>query len=97
VVDGLGQVIHERLFVAEVAEGREPALREPGVLGNFSPAEPPGTLPPVALREEETSWLQTTALRPFLEETRKERLSEVERIASHVELSLTELLQKADE
>jgi hypothetical protein len=36
-------------------------------------------------------------LTPFIEEVRAERLTEVERIASHVELSLTELLQKADE
>jgi len=32
-----------------------------------------------------------------LEETRKERFAEVTRIADHVELSLTELLQRADE
>jgi hypothetical protein len=32
-----------------------------------------------------------------LEETRKERLVEVDRIAEHVELSLTELIQRADE
>jgi hypothetical protein len=36
-------------------------------------------------------------LTPFLEEIRKDRLEEVERIARHVELSLTELLQRADE
>jgi len=34
---------------------------------------------------------------PFLDEVRKERRSEVDRIADHVELSLTELLQKADD
>src|SRR4030066_1170437 len=33
----------------------------------------------------------------FLGEVRTERLSEIDRIAAHVELSLTELLQKADE
>jgi hypothetical protein len=33
----------------------------------------------------------------FLEEVRTERLSEIDRIAAHVELSLTELLQKADD
>ena len=35
--------------------------------------------------------------RPFLDEVRTERLTEVDRIADHVELSLTELLSKADE
>ena len=37
------------------------------------------------------------ALAPFLEETGKDRLAEVERVSAHVELSLTELLQRADE
>jgi hypothetical protein len=97
VVDGLGQIIHERLFAVEIAEGKEPALREPGVLGNFAPTEHPETMPSVALRPEETSWLQMVAFQPLLEATRKERLAEIERIALHVELSLSELLQKADE
>ena len=43
------------------------------------------------------AWLHEHALAPFLEETRKERLTEVERVSAHVELSLTELLQRADE
>lgn len=34
---------------------------------------------------------------PFLAEVRQERLDELNRIAEHVELSLTELLQRADE
>jgi hypothetical protein len=46
---------------------------------------------------EATSWLHEHALDPFLEETRKDRLTEVERVSAHVELSLTELLQRADE
>jgi superfamily II DNA or RNA helicase len=97
IVDGLGQVVHERLFAVELPEGGEPRLQESGLLGNFSPAEPPAELPPVALLPEATSWLHAQALAPFLEETRKERLSEVERVRVHVELSLTELLERADE
>ena len=97
VVDGLGQVIHERLFAVEVSSEGNPHLREPNVLGNFLPAEPPSPLPAVATAPEATAWLHDQALVPFLEETRRERLAEVERIAAHVELSLTELLQRADE
>src|SRR5439155_13593537 len=37
------------------------------------------------------------ALAQFLDEAREDRTAEVDRIASHVELSLTELLQRADE
>ncbi len=97
VVDGLGQVIHERLFAVEISEGADPRLQEPGLLGNFSPADPPAEVPAIAAIPEETAWLYQHALAPFLEETRKDRLAEVERISAHVELSLTELLQRADE
>jgi superfamily II DNA or RNA helicase len=97
VVDGLGQVVHERFFAVEIAEGDEPRLREPGLLGDFSPAKPPAELPAVAALPEATAWLHQQVLAPFLEETRQDRLAEVERVAAHVEYSLTELLQRADE
>jgi hypothetical protein len=97
VVDGLGQVVHERLCALEMAEGGEPRLREPGLLGDFAPGEPPPDLPAVATLPEATTWLHEQALAPFLEETRNERLAVIEPIGAHVELSLTELLQRADE
>ena len=97
VVDGLGHVVHENLFAVEIRDNGEPELREPGALGNFSPAPNPGDLPALAAAPEPSDWMQEHALTPFLEETRAERTSEVARIASHVELSLTELLQRADE
>ena len=37
-------------------------------------------------------WLNEHAFTPFIDEVRAERVSEVERIADHVELSLTEVL-----
>jgi hypothetical protein len=97
VVDGLGRVIHERLFAVEIAEDGTPRLQEPGLLGNFAPADPPAEMPTVAASPEATSWLHEHALAPFIEETRKDRLTEVDRVSTHVELSLTELLQRADE
>ena len=97
VVDGLGQVVHERLFAVELAAEAEPCLREPHLLGNFTPAEPPAELPAVAFEPEPLTWLYQNALEPFLEEVKAERLAEIERIAEHVELSFTELLQRADE
>jgi superfamily II DNA or RNA helicase len=112
-VDGLGQVIHERLFAVEIgphrgdAEDAEKEQQEalPGaprlcgetVLSNLMPCNPPAVLPAVALAAEPAAWLHENALQPFLEETRTERLAEVQRIAEHVELSLTELLLRADE
>jgi hypothetical protein len=97
VVDGLGQIIHERLFAVEMAEGREPHLQEPGMLGNFAPADPPPEMPAAASLPDLAAWLHEHALVPFLEETRLDRVSEIDRVSTHVELSLTELLQRADE
>lgn len=97
VVDGLGHVIHERLFAVELSEEDEPRLQEQSLLGNFTPADAPAELPGVAYVPEPTSWLHEHALEPFLQEAREERLAEVERISAHVELSLTELLQRTDE
>ena len=96
IVDGLGHVIHERLFTVELPEGGEPRLREPDILGNLSPAATPGSLPPIVSLPEATAWLNEHALTPFIDEVRAERLAEVDRIAHHVELSLTEVLQRVD-
>jgi len=95
-VDGLGTIAHEQLFLVEVGDTADPQLREPGLLGNLAPGVAPHELPLVATLPEPVAWLHEHALRPWLEETRAERLAEVERIAEHVELSLTELLQRAD-
>lgn len=97
VVDGLGQTIHERLFAIQIAEGAQPKLSDPGILGNLQPAVLPDPLPSVAHLPEAHAWLTEHALRPFLEEVRTERVAEVERVTRHVEISLTELIQKADE
>lgn len=97
VVDGLGTVVHERLFAVEVPETGEPRLQEPGLLGNFISAERPSELPSAASLPEPSGWLHDHALQPFLEEVARERLGEIERVANHVELSLTELLQRADD
>jgi len=114
IVDGLGQVIHERLFAVEIqahpsgAESADnvknpentlcyPRLCGETVLLNLIPCDPPASLPQIAVVPEVSAWLHQNALQPFLEEIRKERLAEIERITAHVELSLTELIQKADE
>ena len=96
-MDRLGQVIHERLFTVELTADRSPRLREPDVLGDMSPTVLSDDLPPVATLAEPTAWLNENALVPFIEEVRAERLAEVERIGEHVELSLTEVLQRIDE
>jgi hypothetical protein len=56
-----------------------------------------GRVRAVASLSEATSWLNDNALLPFLNDVRAERLAQVDRISAHIELSLTELLQRADE
>jgi len=89
VVDGMGNIIHERLFAIEIPEGGEPSLREPTIVGDLQPAFTPQPLPEVASAPEAASVLQGQALTPFLEEVKAERVGEIERIQQHVEISLT--------
>jgi superfamily II DNA or RNA helicase len=97
VVDGLGHVIHEKLFAVELLEDGTSTLREASALSDLVPAkETPSPLPEIASRPEATDVLQNQALTPFLDEVKAERVAELERIAEHVELSLTELLNKVD-
>ena len=96
VVDGVARVIHERLFAVEVADGREPQLREPDTLGNLTPAPVPADLPAAASLPERDDWLRENALMAFIERVRAERLPEIERIAQHVDVALREVLQRAD-
>jgi hypothetical protein len=96
VVDGMGKVIHERLFAIEIPEGGEPSVREPTIVGDLQPGFTPQPLPAIASAPEAVSVLQEKALTPFLEEVRAERVEEIERIREHVEISLTELIARAD-
>jgi len=96
VVDGLGGVIHERIFVVEIDGAGQTQLRDQTVLGNLVVAPRPAELPPLAHATEPRGWLNDRALTPFIEEIRAERIAEVERIAQHVEISLTALLDKED-
>jgi len=97
VVDGLGIVIHERLFVVEVNEYQDPVLREPAVIGDFVPAEQGNELPAVVYSEEALNWLYENAFMPFLNEIKAEREDEIMRVEKHVELSLREIIGKADQ
>ena len=97
VVDGLGQIIHERLFVVEINENARPALRDPTILGNSTLRHVQEQVSHLSLSCRKPLRGQRHALLPFLNDVRAERLAEVDRIGAHIELSLTELLQKADD
>jgi superfamily II DNA or RNA helicase len=95
-VDGLGHVVHERLFAAQINSDGQTKLSGPTILANLQPTTPPANLPEVVNAPEPTAWLQENALSPFLEDVRQDRIGEVGRIAAHIEMSLTELIQKED-
>ena len=97
IVDGSGQIIHERLFAVEIGDDGALSLKEPILLGNYSPGEMPQDLPAVTGMSDVSAWLHENCLKGFLDEVRAERVAEMERVAEHVELSLTELLQKTDD
>lgn len=79
----------------ELADGREPLLRQPDILGNLTPAAL-DCQPSVASLLEADVWVNQHALTPFFSEVREERVTELDRIAEHIELSLTEVLQRID-
>ena len=97
VVDGLGRTIHERLYAVELSEGVAPALREPTALGDLQPAPTPTSIPVVVSSEDALPFLNAGALMGFLKEVQQERVAELDRVANHIEVSLTELISKEDE
>ena len=96
IVDGLGHVVHERLFAVEIGSDGQPRTSSPATLGNLQPTDAPKDAPALADAPEQTGWLQESLLLPFLDEVRSERVAETERIAAHIEMSLTELIAKED-
>lgn len=96
IVDGLGHVVHERLFAVQMDSDGQLRLSSPTILVNVQPADTQGDLPAIANAPGPTEWLQQNALSPFLEEVRQDRIVEVERILAHIEMSLTELIAKED-
>ena len=96
IVDGLGHIVHERLFAVQIDADGTLRTSGPTILGNLQPAKLSALPQELIAFPEPSAWLHDNALLPFLEEVRKERVTEVERIAAHIEMSLTELISKED-
>jgi len=95
--DGLGNVLHRRLFVVETSMDGGLAVRQPTVFLDLVPA-PAGTeagtddgLPGGDIVEQA---LIEKALEPFLQEIQQSRLKEIDTIATHMEISLNELIHR---
>ena len=99
VKDGRGNTVSRRLFVVQADEPGALTIRQPTYLAElaFAPVGTPvprdGRMPDRA-RVEQT--LFEKALNPFLEEIAAQRTREVETIARHLEISLGELIHRAN-
>ena len=97
VVDGLGNVLHEKVFAVEVSDETDPERRELSMLGDLTPASLPTELPKVAFEPDTLPFLNSGPLPRLLEDVRNERVAELDRVAEHVETSLKQLISIEDE
>ena len=98
VRDGRGNVLHKRLFVAEITADGAITMRQPTAFLDFSPA-PKGTTAPdfagLPSREQVESILYQQALLPLLEEERRQREKDCRTISEHMEISLNAIIDRA--
>ena len=96
--DGRGNVLHKRLFIAEITADGSIAIRQPTAFLDFSPA-PKGTPVPdfadFPVREQVEAILYQQALLPLLEEERGQREKDCRTISEHMEISLNAIIDRA--
>jgi len=96
--DGRGNVLHKRLFIAEIAIDSTLSIRQPTIFLDLTSA-PKGTAVPenVTLpnREVVEASLYEQAFLPLLEEERTNRSKDVKTISEHMEISLNAIIDKA--
>lgn len=98
VKDGRGNTLHRRLFGVETGPDGRMTLREPTYLHAVTPV-PHGTVSPddaIPLPHRQTveQFLYEHALQPWGERAAAERAAEIVRVAKHVEISLTALIDR---
>lgn len=97
IVDGLGHVLHKRLFVIESQSNGKISVKQPTVFLDIIPAK---ELPIIndddkmPNRIDLEQYLVNSALNDYLNEIQMERLKETCIIEKHLELSLNELINK---
>lgn len=97
IVDGLGHVLHRRLFVLETKMDGTIAVKQPTLFLDIIPATGTFSLPDPNLmrsRVDLEQYLVHTALNSYLNEVQEERFKETSTIEKHLELSLNELINK---
>jgi hypothetical protein len=99
VKDGRGNTVSRRLFIVQAEAAGALTIRQPTYLAELAFA-PVGTPVPsdsrIPDRPRVEQALVEKALNPFLEEIATQRAREVETIARHLEISLGELIHRAN-
>jgi superfamily II DNA or RNA helicase len=97
ISDGIGNVLHRRLFVVQTAMDGTMDVRQPTLFLDLSLA-PIGTEVPhgdgLPEKERVEQILIEQALQPFLDEITAQRQKEIETIERHMEISLNELIHR---
>ena len=94
--DGLGHVLHRRLFIVQEESDGTLSVRQPTLLLDLVPA-PKGTAVPAdpgANQNDLEHFLVEQALIPFLAEVTTERVKETQTVARHLDISLGELIHR---
>jgi superfamily II DNA or RNA helicase len=97
IVDGLGHVLHKRLFVLESKNDGNISVKQPTIFLDIIPANDLSVTPDESSmpnRVELEQYLVNSALNDYLHEVQQERLKETNTIEKHLELSLNELINK---
>ncbi|MFC1888643.1 protein NO VEIN domain-containing protein [Thermodesulfobacteriota bacterium] len=95
--DGLGHILHKRLFVTQTIQGGAITIRQPTIFLDLSLA-PKSTVVPGGVelpgRDQAETILYKHALIPLLEEERGLRDKEVKTISKHMEISLNTIIDR---
>ncbi len=97
VRDGLGQILHKRLFVTQAAMDGEISVRQPTIFLDLS-VSPKGTVAPdltgLPGRDELEASLYDQALQRLLDEAVALRAKEIQTITEHLEISLNAIIDR---
>lgn len=97
IEDGRRNILHKKLFVVQRNEDGLGIIKQPTIFLDLSLSQKGTTIPELNYKptvEESERILFEDALQPFLEEIRKGREKEIETISKHMEISLTELINR---
>jgi superfamily II DNA or RNA helicase len=97
IVDGLGHTLHKRLFVLESQPNGAITVKQPTIFLDIIPAKDNPQIANVAAMPSQhdlEQHLVDASLNSYLNEVQQERLKETNIIEKHLDLSLTELINK---